>query len=222
MHPTAPPRAGARRTPGSVLVGLAALVAATIGILGHRSVTSPLAAPTVGAPAAGPIAGGPFFPLPPNPPSAPSGVADGVVPRGVSAFDGGIPAVANLDPALRTALRRAATDAARHGVSIEVNSGWRSPGYQQQLLREAVAEYGSEEEAARWVAPAETSAHVSGDAVDIGPAGAATWLSGHGARYGLCPIYGNEPWHFERRVEAVDHGCPALFPDPTHDPRMQR
>ena len=66
-----------------------------------------------------------------------------------------------------------------------------------------------------------TSAHVSGDAVDIGPSGAAAWLSEHGAAYGLCQIYGNEPWHYELRPEAIDHGCPAMYADPTHDPRMQ-
>jgi len=42
-----------------------------------------------------------------------------------------------------------------------------SPEYQNQLLREAVVKYGSDEEAARWVATADTSAHVMGDAVDI-------------------------------------------------------
>ena len=103
-----------------------------------------------------------------------------------------------------------------------VNSGWRSPEYQDQLLREAVSEYGSEEEAARWVATADTSPHVSGDAVDIGPSDATAWLSEHGAEYGLCQIYRNEPWHYELRPEAIDHRCPRMYADPTHDPRMQR
>ena len=60
------------------------------------------------------------------------------------------------------------------------------------------------------------------NAVDIGPSGAAAWLSEHGAAYGLCQIYGNEPWHYELRPEAGDHGCPAMYADPTHDPRMQQ
>jgi LAS superfamily LD-carboxypeptidase LdcB len=72
------------------------------------------------------------------------------------------------------------------------------------------------------VATPNKSAHVSGDAVDIGPSGAAAWLSEHGAEYGLCQIYGNEPWHYELRPEAIDHGCPPMYADPTHDPRMQR
>jgi zinc D-Ala-D-Ala carboxypeptidase len=150
------------------------------------------------------------------------GEADGAVPDGATVFDDEIPGVANLDPDLLGALRQAATDAADDGVEFVVDSGWRSPEYQDQLLREAVSEYGSEEEAARWVATAETSAHVSGDAVDIGPSEAAAWLSMHGAQYGLCQTYGNEPWHYELRPEAVDGGCPAMYADPTDDPRMQQ
>jgi hypothetical protein len=59
-------------------------------------------------------------------------------------------------------------------------------------------------------------------AVDLGPAAATTWLSGHGGRFGLCQIYRNEPWHYELRPAAVDEGCPAMFADPTRDPRMRR
>jgi D-alanyl-D-alanine carboxypeptidase len=150
------------------------------------------------------------------------GEADGAVPDGATVFDDEIPGVANLDPDLLGALRQAATDAADDGVEFFVDSGWRSPEYQEQLLHEAVSEYGSEEEAARWVATAETSAHVSGDAVDIGPFDATAWLSEHGAEYGLCQIYSNEPWHYELRPEAIDHGCPPMYADPTHDPRMQQ
>jgi D-alanyl-D-alanine carboxypeptidase len=150
------------------------------------------------------------------------GEADGAVPDGTTVFDDEVPGVAKLDPGLLGALRRAATDAADDGVEFVVDSGWRSPAYQEQLLREAVSKYGSEEKAARWVATPNTSAHVSGDAVDLGPANAAAWLSEHGAAYGLCQIYGNEPWHYELRPEAIAHGCPSMYSDPTQDPRMQQ
>ena len=149
------------------------------------------------------------------------GEADGAVPDRTTVFDDDVPGVANLDSDLLGALRQAATDAADDGVEFYVDSGWRSPEYQEQLLREAVSKYGSEQEAARWVATPKTSAHVSGDAVDIGPSAAAAWLSGHGAAYGLCRIYGNEPWHFELRPEAIGDGCPPAYADPSHDPRMQ-
>jgi hypothetical protein len=155
-------------------------------------------------------------------PAIPLGEADGAVPDGVTVFDEDIPAVAKLDRDLLGALREAATDAADDGVEFFVNSGWRSPEYQEQLLREAVSEYGSEKEAARWVATPDTSPHMSGDAVDIGPSDATAWLSEHGAEYGLCQIYSNEPWHYELRPEAIDHGCPPMYADPTHDPRMQQ
>ena len=102
-----------------------------------------------------------------------------------------------------------------------VDSGWRSPEYQNRLLREAVSEYGSKAEAARWVATPNTSPHVSGDAVDIGPSDATAWLSEHGAEYRLCQIYSNEPWHYELRPEAIAQGCPPMYADPRHDPRMQ-
>jgi hypothetical protein len=138
-----------------------------------------------------------------------------------SVFDDQAPAVARLNPALLDALRRAATDAADNGVEFEVNSGWRSPEYQSSLLDAAVDDYGSREEAARWVATAETSAHVSGDAVDIGPLAATDWLAQFGAHYGLCQIYGNESWHYELRPEAIGGVCPQAYADPTQDPRMQ-
>ena len=187
-----------------------------------------LAAPTVPSPTGAPA--------PPPTTAAPSaapnairrsehwgtlGAADGVIPAGTTVFDDEIPGVAKLDPALHRALRQAATAAADDGVAFVVTSGWRSPAYQAQLLQEAVAQYGSEEEAARWVATPATSAHVAGDAVDLGPVEATAWLVEHGAAYGLCPIYRNEPWHYELRPAARAAGCPPLYADATHDPRMQ-
>lgn len=151
-----------------------------------------------------------------------SGEADGVVPDGTTVFDGEIPGVARLNPALLSALRRAATAARNDGVTIYVTSGWRSPTYQEQLLHEAISQYGSAQEAARWVGTPTASAHVSGDAVDVGPADATAWLAKYGAAYGLCRIYGNEPWHYELRTDAIGHGCPSVYADPTRDPRMQQ
>ena len=150
------------------------------------------------------------------------GEAGGAIPDGTTVFDDSVAGVANLDPDLRAALRAAATAAAGDGVAVYVDSGWRSREYQQQLFNEAVSKYGSVDAAARWVASPNTSAHVSGDAVDIGHSNAAAWLSEHGAQYGLCQIYGNEPWHYELRPEAAHQGCPPMYADPAHDPRMQR
>jgi zinc D-Ala-D-Ala carboxypeptidase len=150
------------------------------------------------------------------------GLAGGAVPAGTTVFDDKVPGVAKLDPALLRALRRAATDAADEGVELHVDSGWRSRAYQAHLLRQAVSQYGSEAEAARWVATPSTSEHVSGHAVDLGPSTATAWLSAHGAAYGLCQIYANEPWHYELRPAATAQGCPPAYADPTQDPRMHR
>jgi len=148
-------------------------------------------------------------------------VDDGLLTGDVTAFDDTHPGVARLAPALLAALRAAAEDALRDGVVIHVNSGWRSAEYQDQLLQDAVAQYGSIAEAARWVASATTSAHVAGDAVDVGSFDAVAWMSSHGGSYGLCQTYANESWHFELRPEAIGQGCPAPYADPTQDPRMR-
>ena len=156
------------------------------------------------------------------PRSQPTSVSDERAVGGGGTVLDSSPTVTGLDPALLEALRTAATAALDDGVVLHVNSGWRSAADQQRLLEEAIAEYGSEKEARRWVATPETSAHVSGDAVDLGPASAATWLDRHGAAYGLCRVYRNEPWHFELRQGAALQGCPAMYADPTQDPRMSR
>jgi zinc D-Ala-D-Ala carboxypeptidase len=220
MSYSKPARTAARRTRSAILAALVVVSAAIGAALGYQwlAVSSSSATSRI---AAEPRAHRPHDSLHGDRHGA-LGEADGVVPDGVTVVDDEIPAVANLDPALLGALRQAATDAAGDGVELFVDSGWRSPEYQEQLLREAVSKYGSEEEAARWVATADTSAHVSGDAVDIGHADATAWLSEHGAEYGLCQTYRNEPWHYELRPEAIDHGCPPTYANPTQDPRMQQ
>jgi hypothetical protein len=140
----------------------------------------------------------------------------------VTVFDDEIPAVAHLNPDPLRALRQAAMAAAEDGAEFYVNSGRRSPEYQHRLLREAASTYGSEDEAARWVATTPvTSPHVSGDMIDIGHSDATAWLSAHGAE-GLCQICRNEPWHCELRPDAIDRGCPRMYADPAQDPRMQQ
>ncbi|MFW5471746.1 M15 family metallopeptidase [Knoellia sp. CPCC 206450] len=147
-------------------------------------------------------------------------VAVGSGPSVRTAFDARTPEILNLDDDLRSALRTAAIDAAAEGLTVVVNSGWRSAARQEELLRQAVDDHGSWREAARWVATPETSPHVSGDAVDLGGPGVTAWLARHGARYGLCQTYRNEPWHWELRPDAGVDGCPAMYADPSQDPRM--
>jgi hypothetical protein len=151
--------------------------------------------------------GGPFVPT----------AAEGLIAEDASATteDAHLPAIAQLDSALRDAVRAAAADAAIDGIRFEITSGWRSPGYQRWLFEEAVEAYGSEEVARRFVASPESSSHVTGDAVDVGPVDAQFWLIEHGARYGLCQTYANERWHFE--LATTPGGvCPDMLADASH------
>ncbi|MFB7249227.1 M15 family metallopeptidase [Microbacterium sp. NPDC056234] len=207
-HPSASRRARRRRA--LALLGTVAVAsAATVAVLQ----AIPAANGSVLVPTGAPIAQASYQPT----------SADGFIPENgrPTVFDDTSPAVANLNRELLDALRAAAERAERDGVELRVNSGWRAPEYQQWLLDNATAEYGSSEEAARWVATPSTSAHVTGDAVDLGPDSALDWLSQHGDRFGLCQIYANERWHYELRPDAEANGCPRMYADPTDDPRMQ-
>lgn len=216
-----PPRSRRRRL-GAALLTLVLVILVALAVQQSLSAASADAGLTVPSPAPTPV---------PELPSAGSGAdagadhgdADGTIADGdqPTVFDVHRPGVGNLDPALLDALQRAATDAAADGVELRVNSGWRSEALQERMLQEAIAEYGSEAEARRWVATPQTSAHVSGDAVDLGPLPALDWLAQRGWHYGLCQTYANESWHYELRPEAADDGCPQMYVDPTEDPRMR-
>ena len=228
-HP--PTRSTTPRLHRAFVVGVLAVGGAIVAARGYH-VLAPSSA-TAASPVATALAAPPSTLAAPaeRPPSEPRvlpqqhrgplGEPDGAIPDGTTVFDDDVPGVANLDPALLGALRRAGALAQRDGIRLLVDSGWRSPAYQQHLLDQAISKYGSEEEAARWVATPATSEHVSGDAVDVGPSRASAWLSRHGAAYGLCQIYRNEPWHYELRPGAADRGCPAMYGDPSQDPRLQ-
>jgi D-alanyl-D-alanine carboxypeptidase len=130
----------------------------------------------------------------------------------LSPFDVANPAVGNLDPALLISVQQATTAAAADGITMTITSGWRSPAFQQELLDDAVATYGSLAAARQYVQTPQHSKHVLGRAVDMGGFGADQWLIANGARFGLCQIYANELWHFELAADA-EGNCPPLLPD---------
>ena len=232
LLPETLPATPRRRTRPAAVLALVVAVA-TLGVVLGRSSSSP-AAPSPVAPrpsarlesmssSTEPVAAQPSTPpKEEDGRQAAVGRAEGEVPDDVTVFDTGYPAVERLDPSLLGALRTAARDAAHDRVELYVTSGWRARAYQTQLFREAVTQYGSTAEAARWVAVPGTSAHESGEAVDIGHTDAVAWLARYGARYGLCQVYGNESWHYEYRRTAVTDGCPRPYADPTEDPRLHR
>jgi D-alanyl-D-alanine carboxypeptidase len=145
------------------------------------------------------------------PPQAPEGSArseDGPA----SPFDISDPRVGNLKPDLLRAVQAAARSAKADGVQFWLTSAWRDRAEQQRLLDEAVRKYGSLKEALHWVSSPGKSAHVTGDAVDVGPTDADSWLSQHGADYGLCQSFANEIWHYE--LSTTPGGtCPEMLPD---------
>ncbi len=129
----------------------------------------------------------------------------------LSPFDVANPAVGYLDPPLLAAVQQASNAAAADGVTMTITSGWRSREFQQQLLDDAVATYGSLAAALQYVQTPERSKHVLGQAVDIGGPAADEWLMANGARFGLCRIYANELWHFELAADPAGN-CPPLRP----------
>lgn len=89
--------------------------------------------------------------------------------------------------------------------TLGIVSAYRSPERQKQLFDEAVAKYGSEAAARKWVAPPGRSKHNHGDAVDLafGAKGtpeydaARKYAHDNAAKYGLNFPMGHEPWHIE-------------------------
>ena len=119
-----------------------------------------------------------------------------------------------LAQAMQRSVDAAVAAAAADGVALEVTSGRRTAAEQQALYDEAVRTHGSAREARRWVLPPGESAHVRGEAVDVGPSAGAAWLARHGERFGLCQRYDIEPWHFERLAGAIGSRCPEREPHP--------
>jgi zinc D-Ala-D-Ala carboxypeptidase len=132
--------------------------------------------------------------------------------QALSPYDVQNPALGNLDPNLLTAVQQAAGAAAADGLTLTITSGWRSATFQQQLLDDAVATYGSMAIARQYVQTPEHSRHVLGQAVDVGGSGVDQWLITNGAQFGLCQIYANEVWHFELATSPAG-SCPPLLPN---------
>lgn len=124
---------------------------------------------------------------------------------------------------------------AASGGRITITSGYRSPERQAQLFANAVAKYGSEAAARKWVAPPGKSNHGRGIAADLGFADAAAreWAHANAARFGLHFPMGWEPWHIEPVGGAKVSGADAYTTPPTgfenpavvvedpHDPGVQ-
>ncbi len=111
-----------------------------------------------------------------------------------------------LLPEAKDALRTMAAEAARDGIQLRIDSGYRSASYQRRVYQRMMAKGKTFLEAARYVAPPGYSEHMLGLAVDFVPSdwrfvktAAYGWLKQHAAEFGFRETYpesrpNHQPW----------------------------
>ena len=93
--------------------------------------------------------------------------------------------------------------AARHdGVTLVVNSGFRSDAEQAALF--------AAHPDPRWVAPPGKSLHRCATELDLGPESAYGWLAANATRFGFVQRYSWEAWHYG--FDRPPAPCSAAFP----------
>jgi hypothetical protein len=93
-----------------------------------------------------------------------------------------------MRPDVAAAFDRMSAAAARAGLTLSVNSGFRSDAEQARLF--------AAHPDPKWVAPPGTSLHRYGTELDLGPPAAYAWLAANARRFGFIKRYAWEPWHF--------------------------
>jgi D-alanyl-D-alanine carboxypeptidase len=128
-----------------------------------------------------------------------------VPPHLVSTAGAGLNGGSYVRRLVRDDLRAMVRAARRAGITLHVNSAYRSYRDQKRLYEAMVARLGPEKAARRAARPGH-SEHQLGTALDLAnTAGAYTWLRDHGWRYGFLVSYPKgarsiscyryEPWH---------------------------
>jgi hypothetical protein len=93
-----------------------------------------------------------------------------------------------MRPDVAQAFDRMAAAAKADGISLIVNSGFRSDAEQAALF--------AANPDPKWVARPGESLHRLGTELDLGPPGAEGWLAANAERFGFVQRYSWEPWHF--------------------------
>ncbi len=93
-----------------------------------------------------------------------------------------------MRPDVAAAFDRMAAAASRAGISLVVNSAFRSDAEQAQLF--------AANPDPQWVAPPGHSLHRCATEMDLGPDSAYGWLAANAGRFGFLQRYSWEPWHF--------------------------
>jgi hypothetical protein len=135
-----------------------------------------------------------------RPRTAASAVAEAAAP---SAAPGAMPTMASgggyggslayrqgeaMRPDVAAAFDRMAAAAAGAGLSLIVNSGFRSDAEQAALF--------AAHPDPKWVAPPGHSLHRCATELDLGPESAYGWLAANAGRFGFVQRYSWESWHF--------------------------
>jgi hypothetical protein len=93
-----------------------------------------------------------------------------------------------MRPDVAAAFDRMAAAAAADGLTLMINSAYRSDAEQAALF--------AANPDPTWVAPPGTSLHRCATELDLGPASAYGWLAANAQRFGFLKRYSWEPWHF--------------------------
>jgi len=118
----------------------------------------------------------------------------------------------------RDALVKMAAAARKDGVSLRVDSGYRSLWYQRKIFINLMKKGRSFEDLVRYVAPPGYSEHMLGTVVDFSPGNwrfaktpAYAWLREHAGEYGFSETYPKnnrrhpwESWHWRYRKSGKD------------------
>jgi soluble lytic murein transglycosylase-like protein len=93
-----------------------------------------------------------------------------------------------MRPDVALAFDRMAAAARASGISLSINSAFRSDAEQARLF--------AQHPDPKWVAPPGTSLHRYGTELDLGPPSAYGWLASNARRFRFIKRYAWEPWHF--------------------------
>ena len=93
-----------------------------------------------------------------------------------------------MRPDVAEAFDLMAASASADGISLLINSAFRSDAEQRELWEQNPDP--------RWVAPPGTSLHRCGTELDLGTADAYGWLAANASRFGFTQRYSWEAWHY--------------------------
>jgi hypothetical protein len=93
-----------------------------------------------------------------------------------------------MRPDVAEAFDRMAAAAQKDGISLVINSAFRSDAEQAELWEQNPDP--------RWVAPPGTSLHRCATELDLGPSSSYGWLAAHASSFDFTQRYSWEPWHF--------------------------